>query len=68
MLGIIIQARMDSTRLPKKVIKKIEGKTVLEHVINRAKRIRNCHKVILATTDKKEEDVLERIKQMETKL
>lgn len=61
MIGAIIQARMGSTRLPKKVIKKIEGKTVLEHVINRLKRIKNCPKVILATTDKKEEDVLEKI-------
>lgn len=60
-IGAIIQARMGSTRLPKKVIKKIQGKTVLEHVISRAKRIKNCPKIILATTDKKEDDVLEKI-------
>lgn len=60
-IGIIIQARTSSTRLPKKVIKKIEGKTVLEHVIERVKRAANCNKIILATTDKKEDDVLAKI-------
>lgn len=61
MIGIMIQARMASTRLPKKIIKKIEGKTVLEHVIFRVKQIKNINKIILATTDKKEDDVLEKI-------
>ena len=61
MIGIIIQARTGSSRLPKKVIKKIEGKTVLEHVILRTKIVENCDKVILATTDKKEDDILEKI-------
>lgn len=61
MLGAIIQARINSTRLPQKVIKEIEGKTVLEHVINRVKRIRNCLKVILATTDRKEDNALEKV-------
>lgn len=61
MIGAIIQARTDSARLPKKVLEKIEGKTVLEHVILRTKRIRNCRKVILATTNKKRDDILEKI-------
>jgi len=59
--GAIIQARMASTRLPGKVIKKIGNKTVLEHVIDRAKRINNCYKIVLATTDKRRDDVLEKI-------
>ena len=61
MTGAIIQARINSTRLPKKVVEKIGEKTVLEHVIDRVKRIKNCDKVILATTQKKEDDLLERI-------
>jgi len=58
-VGIIIQARTGSLRLPKKVLKKIQGKTVLEHVIERAKKIKNGGNVILATTDKKQDDILE---------
>lgn len=61
MTGAIIQARMGSTRLPQKVIKEIEGKTILEHVIERVKRIKNVDKVILATTSKREDDILEKI-------
>ena len=61
MIGIIIQARNSSTRLPNKVIKKIQGKTVLEHIINRAKKVKNCEKVVLATTNKKNDDILVKI-------
>ena len=63
MIGVIIQARIGSIRLPKKVIKKIEGKTVLEHVVNRVRGIKNSYKIVIATTDKKEDNVLERIAQ-----
>ena len=51
----IIQARISSTRLPRKVLKKIEGKTILEHVINRVKAAKNLDNVIVATTVKKED-------------
>lgn len=95
MLGIIIQARMNSTRLPGKMAKKIQGKTVLEHVILRLKkihpiksakggaleaqfnrvnpiksaeggakqfnRVKTPAKIILATTTKKADNILERI-------
>jgi len=59
--GAIIQARMASTRLPGKVVKKMGCKTVLEHVIERAQRINNCQKIILATSTKKKDDILEKI-------
>ena len=51
----IIQARISSTRLPGKVLKKVEGKTVLEHVIDRAKAVKNINDVVVATTVKKED-------------
>lgn len=56
-MGIIavIQARISSTRLPGKILKKIEGKTILEHVINRVKAAKNLDDVIVATTVKKED-------------
>lgn len=46
----IIQARMGSTRLPGKVLKKICGKTVLEHDIDRLRRITNINRIVIATT------------------
>jgi len=51
----IIQARISSTRLPGKVLKKIEGKTILEHVINRVRAAKKLDEVIVATTVKKKD-------------
>lgn len=55
MIAAIIQARMGSNRLPGKVLKKISGKTLLEHLINRAGKARTIDKVIVATTDNPED-------------
>lgn len=46
----IVQARMGSTRLSGKVLKKICGKTVLEHDIDRLRRIKNINEIVIATT------------------
>lgn len=54
----IVQARTGSTRLPGKVLKKICGKTVLEHVIDRLKRVKNINKIVIATTIKKQDDTI----------
>ncbi len=51
----IIQARLGSTRLPGKVLLDLEGKTVLERVIERVKSSKHINDVIVATTiDKKD--------------
>jgi spore coat polysaccharide biosynthesis protein SpsF (cytidylyltransferase family) len=46
----IIQARTGATRLPNKVLMKLEDKTVLEHVIDRVSQSKLIDKVIVATT------------------
>ena len=56
---LIIQARMSSTRLPGKILKKIEDKTVLHHVINRCSKSKYINKIIIATTTNPLDDVLE---------
>ena len=46
----IIQARMGSSRLPGKVMKKLCGKTVLEHDIDRLRKANNINEIVIATT------------------
>jgi spore coat polysaccharide biosynthesis protein SpsF len=50
---VIIQARMGSKRLPGKTMKKICSKSILEHVIERAKAIEGVSKVVVATCNEK---------------
>ena len=54
----IIQARLGSTRLPKKVLKKIRDKTLLEILIARLNKSKTIDKIVVATTDEKSDDEL----------
>ena len=54
----IIQARMGSTRLPKKVMLNILEKPVLWHVVNRVSKARLIDGLIVATTVNSEDDVI----------
>ena len=40
MIGCIIQARTGSNRLPKKILKKLDDKTILDYVIQQTKKRR----------------------------
>ena len=46
----IIQARMASSRLPGKVLKKIGNKTIIEIIIDRLKRSNLLDQIIVATS------------------
>ena len=46
----IMQARVGSSRLPAKVLKKIAGKTVLEHDVDRLNRVKSIDEIVIATT------------------
>ncbi|PCI42446.1 MAG: spore coat polysaccharide biosynthesis protein F [Rhodospirillaceae bacterium] len=48
---VIIQARLGSVRLPKKVLFPLEGQTILAHVIKRALRIPGVNDVCVAIPD-----------------
>ncbi|SHE87570.1 spore coat polysaccharide biosynthesis protein SpsF [Tissierella praeacuta DSM 18095] len=52
----IIQARMGSARLPGKVMMKIGGKTVLDHVIARIKQSKEVDEIVIATTIKENDN------------
>lgn len=53
---IIVQARMASTRLPGKIMKKVLGKTLLEYQLERLSRVKQADQVVIATTDHGEEE------------
>lgn len=54
---IVIPARYNSTRLPGKALAEISGKTMIEHVVDRANES-NASRVIVATDDKRIHDAL----------
>ena len=61
MIGCIIQARMGSSRLPGKVLMKLDEKcTVLEYVVKQISQSKLVNKVIIATTDLEQDDVIQK--------
>ena len=60
-IGVIVQARSGSTRLPEKVLLDLSGRTVLERVIERVSCANLVDVVIVATTLNKEDDRIEEI-------
>ena len=48
----IIQARLTSTRLPRKILKKIGDKTVLEHCLTNVKKSNYVDQIVIATPHK----------------
>lgn len=57
-VNAIIQARMGSTRLPGKVLVKIEDVPILEHIIRRLNSVKAINDIIVATSDKQEDDAI----------
>jgi len=55
-IGIIIQARMRSSRLPGKILKKLGSKTLLGQIFFRLSFLSRPAEVVLATSDMKEND------------
>ncbi len=59
-VGIILQARMSSTRLPGKVLKQIEGKPMLWYIIERLKEVKQFDELVVATSDNvKDKEIVE---------
>jgi len=53
-----IEARMTSSRLPGKPLMKAGGKTMLEHLVMRLRRVKSIDSIVLATTINNEDDDL----------
>ena len=57
-LHIIIQARLASSRLPNKILKKIKNKTIIEIMMLRLKKFKYYKNIIIAIPDTKKNDIL----------
>ncbi|WLE95579.1 MAG: hypothetical protein QTN59_12920 [Candidatus Electrothrix communis] len=55
-VGVIIQARMGSTRLPGKVLRLIAGRPLLDHVLDRLQSLERPVQIIVATSDMERDD------------
>lgn len=64
-LGVVILARLSSSRLPGKALMEIEGKPVLGHILSRLKTVVPAENIILATSDESLDDALEAYAQKE---
>lgn len=57
----VIQARVASRRLPKKMLKLIEGQTMLGRVVSRIKLAKTVDEVVVATSISKSDDAIEKL-------
>jgi len=62
-VGVIIQARMGSTRLPGKVMLPLMGESVLYRVVERILDCKYCDEIVIATTKKRQDDSIVQLAQ-----
>lgn len=56
---IVVQARMSSSRLPKKVLLPILGESLLYRMIERLQQIKHKATIVIATSEDQQDDVIE---------
>lgn len=56
-----ITVRMGSTRLPRKALLPIRGRSIIEHLIDRTKLVKGGDLIVLCTSTRSEDDILEEI-------
>lgn len=59
-LGVIIQARMASSRFPGKILKNIGNKVLLGHILCKLSFLKHNAEIFVATTNTSKDDVVER--------
>ena len=57
-IDIFIPVRLDSSRLPKKHLKKINNIPIIELLVQRLKKVKDVRNIIVCTTNKKSDDEL----------
>jgi len=58
-VAIVIQARMQSTRLPGKALMPLAGRPMLDYVLDRVFRCERTHRVIVATSENRADNAIE---------
>ena len=56
----IVEARMTSSRLPKKVLKNVLDKPLLYYLIERLKKVEAIDNIVIATTRNSADDLIEK--------
>lgn len=59
--GCFIVSRTSSKRLPNKILKLVRGKSIIQHIIERAKLVSGVDIIVLCTSTDKSDDVLESV-------
>ena len=60
-VGYLVTARLKSTRLPRKLLLEIKGKSVISHMIDRLKLANNVDEIIICTSTKDQDRPLEEL-------
>ncbi len=58
-ISIVVQARMSSSRLPKKVLLPVLGESLLYRMVERLQQIKYKASIVIATSENSEDDVIE---------
>jgi len=58
MTGIIVLCRYSSSRLPGKILRKIQGKALLEFILERLKQLQKNYPVVVCTSEDPTDDVI----------
>lgn len=56
--GIFLLVRLDSSRLPKKAMKIIDDKPIIQYLLNRLQKSKKTQNLVVCTTEKKSDDPL----------
>ncbi|MGH6953183.1 MAG: cytidylyltransferase domain-containing protein [Alphaproteobacteria bacterium] len=65
MIAAIVQARMGSSRLPGKTLADIGGRPMLGRLVDRARQIPGIERVVIATTDRPDDEAILRFAEAE---
>ncbi len=63
--GFLVVARLKSTRLPRKVLLEVKGRSFLTHLVDRVKSTRRIDQIVLCTSTHEQDDSLEELAKVE---